>query len=56
MSDIETDIEDLAQIIAGQALRIEALEAALLEIARWPSSCEEARNIARAALNKDAGK
>ena len=35
--------------------RIEALEAALREIAGWPSSCEEARNIARAALDKDAG-
>jgi hypothetical protein len=39
-----------------QADRIEALEAALRKIAGWPSSCEEARNIARAALGKDTRK
>jgi hypothetical protein len=36
--------------------RIEVLEAALREIAGWPSSCEEVRNIARVALDKDTGK
>jgi hypothetical protein len=33
--------------------RIETLEAALRKIAGWPSSCEEARDIARAALDKE---
>jgi hypothetical protein len=41
MNDIETDIEDLAQIIAGQALRIEVLEAALAnERERCIAVCE----------------
>jgi hypothetical protein len=57
MSD--TDVEDLAQLIAGQALRIEALEAALREIVQWTEDyrfyAPAVGKIARDALDKDAG-
>lgn len=54
MSDLRWRHED-AEYYKLNA-RIEALKAALRKIAGWPSSCEEARDIARAALDKDAGK
>jgi phage shock protein A len=53
---MDAQIAALRSIASKAAARIEALEAALRKIAGWPSSCEEARDIARAVLDEEAGK
>jgi hypothetical protein len=50
------DLEDARWMRNAAAARIEALEAALREIANWPPSTEIARNIARAALAPEQDK